>query len=158
VPVCIATAMADVSSIEPCHLRATSARSVSSGAMDAVARMFKTIHLSRRGPMLRADACTPEASPRGMSASGQSRRFDDVRATSALPLIADLPRNDRRFRKVPNSDVGVSLDNLIGLREERRRNRHAERFCKREFQKLMPVMGKFQHHAQTPINLLFLMR
>jgi hypothetical protein len=61
VPVCIATAMADVSSIEPCHLRVTSARSVSSGAMDAVARMFKTIHLSRRGPMLRADACTTEA-------------------------------------------------------------------------------------------------
>ena len=61
VPVCIATPMADVSSIEPCHLRATSARSVSSGAMDAVARMFKTIHLSQRGPMLRADACAPGA-------------------------------------------------------------------------------------------------
>ena len=49
VPVCIATAMADVSSI------GLSARTVSSGAMDAVARMFKTIHLSQRGPMLRAD-------------------------------------------------------------------------------------------------------
>lgn len=60
-PVCIATPMADVSSIELCHPRATSARSVSSGAMDAVARMFKTIHLSQRGPMLRADACTPGA-------------------------------------------------------------------------------------------------
>jgi hypothetical protein len=61
VPVCIAIPMADVSSIEPCNLRATPARSVSSGAMDAVARMFKTIRLSRRGPMLRADACTPGA-------------------------------------------------------------------------------------------------
>src|SRR6202035_1275849 len=59
VPACIGTPMADVSSIEPCHLRATSARSVSSGAMDGVARMFKTIHLSQRGPMLRADPCTP---------------------------------------------------------------------------------------------------
>ena len=56
-PVCIETPMADVSSIEPCDLRATPARSVSSGAMDAVARTFKTIHLSQRGPMLRADAC-----------------------------------------------------------------------------------------------------
>jgi hypothetical protein len=61
VPICIATPMADVSSIEPCHQQATSARSVSSGAKDAVAKMFKTIHLSQRGPMLRADAWTPGA-------------------------------------------------------------------------------------------------
>jgi hypothetical protein len=43
VPVCTAIPMAYVSSIEPCHLRVASARSVSSGAMGAVARMFKTI-------------------------------------------------------------------------------------------------------------------
>jgi len=36
---------------------------------------------------------------------GQSRRFNDVRVTSALPLIADLRRKDRHVRKVPNSDV-----------------------------------------------------
>jgi hypothetical protein len=55
VPVCIATTMADVISIELCSLRAKPARSVSSGAMDAVARMSETIHSSQRGPMLRAD-------------------------------------------------------------------------------------------------------
>jgi len=59
VPVCIATPMADVSTIEPDQPRATSARSASSGAMDAVARMSETIHLSQPGPTLRADACLP---------------------------------------------------------------------------------------------------
>ena len=63
VPVCIATPMASASSIEPCHLRARSARSISSGAMDAVAKMFKMIHLSQRGPILGIEwpACTPGA-------------------------------------------------------------------------------------------------
>jgi hypothetical protein len=56
VPVCIATHMADVISIATGHLRATPARSVSSGAMDSVARMSTTIRLSPRGQMLRADA------------------------------------------------------------------------------------------------------
>jgi hypothetical protein len=36
-----------------------------------------------------------------MSASGQSRRFGDVRATSALPLIADARCEDQQVRKVP---------------------------------------------------------
>lgn len=40
-----------------------------------------------------------------MSAWGQSRRFDIVRVTSALPLIADLRRKDRHVRLVPNSEV-----------------------------------------------------
>ena len=48
--------MADVDSIELCSLRAKPARSVSSGAMDAVARMSETIHSSQPGPTLRADA------------------------------------------------------------------------------------------------------
>jgi hypothetical protein len=39
------------------------------------------------------------ASP--MSELGQSRRFDDVRATSALPLITDLRQKDRHVRFVP---------------------------------------------------------
>ena len=56
VPVCTATTMADVDSIELCSLRAKPARSVSSGAMDAVARMSETIHSSQPGPTLRADA------------------------------------------------------------------------------------------------------
>jgi hypothetical protein len=52
VPVCTATPMADVISIE----LTTSARSATSGAMDAVARMLETIHLSQHGQMLRVDA------------------------------------------------------------------------------------------------------
>jgi len=57
VPVCIATPLADASSIE----LTTSARSATFGAMVAVALMFKTTHLFRRGPTLRADAarCCP---------------------------------------------------------------------------------------------------
>jgi hypothetical protein len=39
-----------------------------------------------------------------MSALGQSRRFNDVRVTSALPLIADLCRKDRHVRKVPMNE------------------------------------------------------
>jgi hypothetical protein len=65
VPVYIATLLVDVSSIEPCLLQATSARSASYGAMDAVARMLKTIHSSQHGPMLHADACTPETAAFG---------------------------------------------------------------------------------------------
>ena len=52
VPVCIATTMADVISIE----LTTPARSDTSGATDDVARMLETIHLSQLGQMLRADA------------------------------------------------------------------------------------------------------
>ena len=40
-----------------------------------------------------------------MSQLGQSRRFRDGPATSALPLIADLGRNDEHFRKVPAPEV-----------------------------------------------------
>src|SRR6266849_4028969 len=40
-----------------------------------------------------------------MTAPGQSRRFNDVRVTSALPLIADLRRKDRHVRKVPLTEV-----------------------------------------------------
>jgi hypothetical protein len=54
-PVCIATLMANVTSIEPGRLRTTAAELVSSGATDAAARMWETIHLYRHGPMLRAD-------------------------------------------------------------------------------------------------------
>jgi hypothetical protein len=52
-PVCIATTMADVISIT---MESTPAVSVLSFAMDAAVRMLETIHLSQRGPMLRADA------------------------------------------------------------------------------------------------------
>ena len=54
---CIATPMADVSSIEPPRQPpTTSVQSVSSGATDAVFRTSRTIHSSRRGPMLHAKA------------------------------------------------------------------------------------------------------
>jgi hypothetical protein len=42
-----------------------------------------------------------------MSPLGESRRFGDVRATSALFLIADVRREDRLVRKVPMSDITV---------------------------------------------------
>jgi hypothetical protein len=38
---------------------------------------------------------------------GQSRRFGDVRATSALPLIADVRCEDQQVRKVPKTEVTV---------------------------------------------------
>jgi hypothetical protein len=44
----------------------------------------------------------------GMSAWGQSRRFDDVRATSALPLIADLCQMDQHVRNVPTAEALVT--------------------------------------------------
>ena len=34
----------------------------------------------------------------------------------------------QHVRKVPKAEVVASFNNLVGLREERRRNRHAERF------------------------------
>jgi hypothetical protein len=98
VPVCIAIPLANVSSIEPCHLRAMSVRSVSSGATDAVARMFKTIRSSQRGPMLRADARTPGAgglSNEWASASGYNR---------AAPERAVLIRPGRSAELVPGDD------------------------------------------------------
>ena len=45
-----------------------------------------------------SDLCGPLQS---RSAKGQSRRFGDVRATSALPLIADVRCEDQQVRKVP---------------------------------------------------------
>ena len=44
-----------------------------------------------------------------MTASGQSRRFGDVRATSALPLIADVRCEDQQVRKVPESEVAILI-------------------------------------------------
>jgi hypothetical protein len=38
---------------------------------------------------------------------GQSRRFDDVPVTSALPLIVDLRRKDRHVRNVPNGEIAL---------------------------------------------------
>ena len=45
-----------------------------------------------------------------LSVPGQSRRFGDVRATSALPLIADVRCEDQQVRKVPISEIpGATL-------------------------------------------------
>src|SRR5713101_2475160 len=51
---------------------------------------------------------------RPTSESGQSRRFDDVRATSALPLITDLRQKDRHVRFVPIPEVAALFDHLVG--------------------------------------------
>src|SRR6266702_574681 len=40
-----------------------------------------------------------------MSLVGQSRRFDGVRVTSALPSNSDIARCIRHVSKVPNSDI-----------------------------------------------------
>jgi len=53
-------------------------------------------------------AIDPRSAITGM---GQSRRFDDVRATSALPLITDLRQKDRHVRLVPLPDIA---DGYIG--------------------------------------------
>jgi hypothetical protein len=42
-----------------------------------------------------------------MTASGQSRRFGDVRATSALPLITDVRCEDQQVRKVASGGHGA---------------------------------------------------
>jgi hypothetical protein len=39
-----------------------------------------------------------------MSESGQSRWSEDVRVTSALPLITDLRRQERHVRNVPRRE------------------------------------------------------
>jgi hypothetical protein len=64
---------------------------------------------------------------------GQKRRFGDVRATSALPLKADIHRMVRHVSKVPFSDslgaVGRILSNHISrCREQRLRNNESEAF------------------------------
>jgi hypothetical protein len=42
---------------------------------------------------------------RSVNALGLSRRFDDVPVTSALPLTADLRREDRHVRNVPKPEL-----------------------------------------------------
>ena len=43
-----------------------------------------------------------------MSAEGHSRRFGDVRTTSALPPKADSSRTSRHVRKVPTTDLSIA--------------------------------------------------
>ena len=40
-----------------------------------------------------------------MSDMGQSRRFGDVRVTSAAPLKADIHRSSRHVSNVPKADI-----------------------------------------------------
>ena len=48
---------------------------------------------------------TGHCAARPMSQMGQSRRFGDVRVTSAFPLIADVRQRGRQVRKVPTRDM-----------------------------------------------------
>src|SRR5437899_1440605 len=48
------------------------------------------------------------------SEMGQSRWFGDVRATSALPLIADARCEDQQVRKVPTTDVKDNVARRAG--------------------------------------------
>ena len=63
----------------------------------------------------------------GTSVVGQSRWFGEVRATSALPLIADVRCEDQQVRKVPTTEVASLFDHFVGAREQRLRNSEAER-------------------------------
>jgi hypothetical protein len=61
---------------------------------------------------------------------GQKRRFDDVRVTSAFPLIADVRWKGRQVRKVPQPDsctaaIPFLFDHLIRMGDERRRHGEA---------------------------------
>ena len=51
---------------------------------------------------------------RAFGAHGQSRRFDDVRATSALPLTADVRCEDQYVRKVPEATLQARLEAEVG--------------------------------------------
>ncbi|SRR5438876_6197312 len=44
-----------------------------------------------------------------VSDMGQKRRFGDVRATSALPLKADIDRKGRHVSKVPEAEVATGI-------------------------------------------------
>jgi hypothetical protein len=61
-----------------------------------------------------------------MSEMGQTRRFDLLSITSALPPTSDVSRTSQYFAFVPNSDI-ASLNHLVGGAEHRRRDRQAER-------------------------------
>ena len=49
--------------------------------------------------------------------SGQSRRFEDVRVTSAFPPIATAERTSRDVSNVPNSEVAASFDQAPSTRD-----------------------------------------
>ena len=46
---------------------------------------------------------------------GHSRRFDDVRVTSAFPPIATKERTSRDVSKVPNSDIAPNCSSFLNL-------------------------------------------
>ena len=61
-------------------------------------------------------ACRPPDRPNEASRKselGQSSRFGDVRATSALSLIAIICWEDLQVRFVPTTEVVASLDHLV---------------------------------------------
>jgi hypothetical protein len=62
--------------------------------------------------------------PEPITALGQSRRFGDVRVTSALPLKADIHRKVRHVSKVPIPEVAASFDHLVGAGERTGSSRH----------------------------------
>jgi hypothetical protein len=57
---------------------------------------------------------------RGMSEKCQSRRFDCVPPTSALPPSTDIVRSARQARFVPITEVDFSPDHPVGEREKHR--------------------------------------
>jgi hypothetical protein len=61
-----------------------------------------------------------------MSGAGQKRRFDRVRATSALLLKPDMAGSGCDVRLVPDSEVVMSFDHLVGTGKQRSWNLDAK--------------------------------
>src|SRR4029077_11168564 len=75
--------------------------------------------------------CTISVLP--LSGSGQSRRFCDVRVTSAYAPRAAPKRTWKHFAFVPGSEICTAakkhlLDNLVGKRDQRRGKFDAKQF------------------------------
>jgi hypothetical protein len=63
-----------------------------------------------------------------MSELGQSRRFGDVRVTSAFPLIADVRQRGRQVRKVPKSDIDARYSTTWSRKSWKRNSTHQKIF------------------------------
>jgi hypothetical protein len=81
-----------------------------------------------------------------MSQLGQSRRFRDVRVTSAYAPRAAIKRTWKHFAFVPGTDSCtaakiLSFDNIIGAREQCRRQFETERLGGLEIDEQLNLCG-----------------
>jgi hypothetical protein len=83
------------------------------------------------------------------SSLGQSRRFDDVPVTSALPLITDLRRKDRHVRK-PAQERKSAVFHCNTLSARERRQSCQPLVCYDQFKSRGGWIGKSPGHNATP--------